>query len=46
MTGPEPGGWPYCEASGGVTRVACASPKVQAWWCSVCEGRWWFCCPR
>jgi transposase-like protein len=42
VTDSDPGGCPYCDATSGVTRVACDSPKVQAWWCSVCEGTWWF----
>jgi hypothetical protein len=30
------------DAATGVTRVACDSPKVQAWSCAACGGRWWF----
>jgi hypothetical protein len=31
----------YCNSTRGVTRVPCDSPKVEEWWCSVCDGRWW-----
>jgi hypothetical protein len=33
--------WPYCDAAS-KQRVACGSPKVQAWSCAACGGRWWF----
>jgi hypothetical protein len=42
MNPPDPAGCPYCDAATGVTRVACDSPKVQAWSCAACGGRWWF----
>ncbi len=41
MTDPAPGGCPYCDSAGGVTRVACASPTVEAWLCAACCGQWW-----
>ncbi|MBV9013210.1 MAG: hypothetical protein JO272_14380 [Pseudonocardiales bacterium] len=40
-TEPDPDGCPYCGAVGGVTRVACESPKVDAWSCTACQGQWW-----
>lgn len=41
MTEPDSGGCPCCDFANGVTRVACASPKVEAWSCAACGGQWW-----
>jgi hypothetical protein len=39
---PDPAGYPYCDNPRGMRWVASATPRVQAWWCSVCGERWWF----
>jgi hypothetical protein len=41
---PGAGGCPYCDTPG-AARVACASPRVQAWICRACGGRWWISVP-